>query len=98
MKFFYPIFSISALMLAGCATGNTSGEIETYNIAANTVACTGVGEQRCLVVNGEYFYDDIEDYTHVEGRPAQICVMRSSATRPVPADASAFTYRQVACA
>ncbi len=66
-----------------------------FDIAADTVPCTGVVPQRCLVVNGSFFYDAIEGYTHTEGRPAVIYVTRTRREGVQPADASAYLYRVV---
>lgn len=66
-----------------------------FVIEANTVPCQGLVPMRCLVVNGEYFYDVIDGYRHVEGRPARIYVERSKRPEPVPADAGDFVYRRV---
>ena len=50
---------------------------------------------RCLVVNGEYFYDVIDGYRHIEGQPARIYVERTERPEPVPADAGGFLYRRI---
>lgn len=66
-----------------------------FDIEANTVPCEGLVPMRCLVVNGEYFYDVIDGYRHVEGRPARIYVERSKRPEPVPTDVGDFVYRRV---
>lgn len=66
-----------------------------FDIEANTVPCERLVPMRCLVVNGEYFYDVIDGYRHVEGRPARIYVERSKRPEPVPADVGDFVYRRV---
>ena len=66
-----------------------------FDIEANPVPCEGLVPMRCLVVNGEYFYDVIDGYRHVEGRPARIYVERSKRPEPVPADVGDFVYRRV---
>ena len=66
-----------------------------FAIEANTVPCEGLVPMRCLVVNGEYFYDVIDGYQHVEGRPARIYVERRKRPEPVPADVGDFVYRRV---
>ncbi|SLN24169.1 hypothetical protein PSA7680_00996 [Pseudoruegeria aquimaris] len=87
---------LALLPIAGCvSTAPEEGEFLTFDIAAETQPCTGVAPMRCLIVNGEYFYDPIAGYTHVEGRPATITVLRTPAPIPVPADASAYTYTRV---
>ena len=74
---------------AGLARAKRS-EVILFDIEADTVACEGVAPMRCLVVNGEYFYDVIDGYRHVEGQPARIYVERSERSEPVPADAGDF--------
>ncbi|MCT8158611.1 DUF4377 domain-containing protein [Pseudoruegeria sp. SHC-113] len=82
--------------LAACESSTPAqGELLTFNIAADTQPCTGVAPMRCLIVNGAYFYDPIAGYTHVEGQPATLSVLRTPAGLPLPADAGAFTYKMV---
>ena len=95
-----------ALPIAACASysddepqgSSTDGnDILVFEIEAQTKPCVGVGPMQCLIVNGEFFYDQIEGYQHVEGEAARICVERTRRTDPVPADASTFVYRRVEC-
>ena len=79
------------------ASGSAEGEIERFDIAAQTQPCVGVGPMQCLIVNGEFFYNSIEGYTHVEGEAAQICVAKTRRPAPVPADAGIYLYRAVPC-
>jgi len=92
---------LAILLLATACVNNESsgreGETQTFNIAANTEACEGVAPMRCLVVNSEFFYDMIDDYQHVEGQPAKICVIRSARPEPIAADQGSFSYRRVDC-
>ncbi len=103
MRFFG---ALALIACASCTTENDAGDelsnagtgdIEVFNIAANTAECVGVAPMRCLVVNGDLFYDDIEGYDHVEGESARICVFRTSRPEPIPADASAFEYTRTSC-
>ena len=66
-----------------------------FDIDAHTVPCEAVAPMRCLVVNGEYFYDVIDGYRHIEGQPARIYVERTERPEPVPADVGAFLYRRI---
>lgn len=70
-----------------------AGDGEWFDIAAETVACEGVAPMRCLVVNGDYFYNSIEGYEHVEGRAARIYVERRELPRYEQlADAGRYSY------
>lgn len=70
-------------------------EVILFDIEAHTVPCQGVAPMRCLVVNGEYFYDRIDGYRHIEGQPARIYVERTERPEPLPADAGGFLYRRI---
>ena len=87
---------VSALSAMG-ASASTEGEKLVFEIDANTAPCVGVSPMRCLVVNGEYFYESIAGYRHTEGTATKICVLRSKRTEPVPADLGAFSYTRVPC-
>ena len=99
------LFSIS--VIAGCQTstktianGNfgkpsADGNVSLLQIAAETVPCVSVVPQRCLVVNGEFFYDGIEGYTHTEGQSASIYAERIYYEEPILMDSGTFYYRRV---
>lgn len=59
-----------------------------FQIAADTVPCTQGGligqavQARCLVVNGETFYDGIEGYDHQEGVGRTIKIERTQICDP----------------
>ena len=71
-----------------------SADILTFHIAPYTQECVGVGPMTCLVVNGELFYDSIEDFEFEEGTEYEITVARTEREN-VPADASIYQYRRV---
>ncbi len=85
------------LLLAACLPGEEESKVTRFSIAGATESCQGVGPMRCLVVNGELFYGEIEGYSHVEGTAAEICVEEVKREEPVPADAASITYRRVPC-
>lgn len=88
------------LLAAACMTNDLTGvddNLETFNIAANTEACQGVAPMRCLIVNGEFFYDKIDGYEHVEGQATTICTAASQRPEPLPADVGSQVYRRVPC-
>lgn len=79
------------------AFASAEGEKLVFEIDANTAPCVGVAPMQCLVVNGEYFYESISGYRHIEGTAAKICVLRSKRAEPIPADLGAFKYIRVPC-
>jgi len=99
------ICALGAPFLAGCIEPlgpnaiitDSNLEIRVFNIASERVSCEGVAPMQCLVVNGEYFYDDIIGYAHVEGRLARICVQEIPRPGEVPADAGTVIYQRVVC-
>lgn len=71
-----------------------------FEVAANTQTCTGMIEQQCLVVNGQYFYDTIDGYTHTEGTPRILKVERTQYCDPeiindCPQDVGIYRYKLV---
>lgn len=100
VKFFKSTLPITMAVCAFCALGASASAEEkklVFEIDANTAHCVGVAPMRCLVVNGEYFYESIAGYRHTEGTATKICVLRSKRTEPVPADLGAFSYTRVPC-
>ncbi len=72
--------------------------IETVIVGPEKVDCVGVGPMSCLVVNGEYFYDQIDEFEHQSGYEYELQVEKSlvfGTTSPdmIPADAGIFTYK-----
>lgn len=69
-------------------------DLITFNIAPEKQDCVGVTLMKCLVVNGELFYDSIEGFEFKEGTEYEIVVARTEREN-VPADASKYTYQRV---
>lgn len=69
-------------------------ELLTMNIAPELADCVGVSQQKCMIVNGKYFYDTISGFEHEAGYHYILRVAKSTRTN-VPADASAYTYTLV---
>ena len=89
---------ISALcMTQAHATSDPRGSntAKMIDIAPNTVDCFGVGPMKCLVVDGELFYGQIQGYNHTEGLGTNICVEISSQNIAGISDRSSQSYRQV---
>lgn len=69
-------------------------DLLTFNIAPYKQDCVGVAPMKCLVVNGELFYDSIEGFEFEEGTEYELLVARTEREK-VPADASIYQYRRV---
>lgn len=69
-------------------------DILIFSIEPYQKDCIGVGPMKCLIVNGEFFYDSIEGFEFEEGTEYEILVARTEREN-VPADASIYEYRQV---
>ncbi|MFA3920186.1 neutral zinc metallopeptidase [Ruegeria hyattellae] len=68
-----------------------------FEIAADRVPCVGVAPMQCLVINGDFFYESIVGYRHIDGQAAKICVLRTKRPEPIPADLGAFVFTRVPC-
>lgn len=66
----------------------------TFSIDSYTQDCVGVGPMKCLVVNGELFYDSIQGFEFEEGTAYELAVARTQREN-VPADASIYEYHLV---
>ena len=93
------MFLPTLIMLTACMPTPDDREAVTQlvTVGPSRVDCVGVAPQRCLVVDGDLFYDTIEGFSHVEGTSyvleverQRMCGGRTGAT--CPADASAFRY------
>lgn len=73
---------------------NEQGDILTFQIAPYTQDCVGVAPMKCLVVNNELFYDNIQGFEYQQGTEYTIKVRRTKREN-TPADASAYIYELV---
>ncbi len=69
-------------------------DLFTFTIEPYKQDCVGVAPMRCLVVNGELFYDSIQGFEFEEGTEYEVLVARTEREN-VPADASKYQYRRV---
>lgn len=71
--------------------------VEDVVIGPELEDCVGVAPMRCMVVDGELFYDEIEGFEHEEGYRYRIRMERYDpwGGGEPPADASARGYRLV---
>ena len=66
----------------------------TFNVGPERMTCTGEMEMECLIVNGEYFYDEIAGFEFEPGFEYVLRVERISKDN-VPMDASSYEYNLV---
>ena len=76
-------------------TNQAQSEILTFQIEPYLEDCVGVSPQKCMVVNSELFYDQIQGFEYQEGTEYKITVRQIPVAEPVPQDASAYTYELV---
>lgn len=81
-------------------TNSINASQTVFQIAAESVPCTGLVPMRCLVVNGELFYNVIDGYEHHEGIGRVIKIERIQICDPdvfnsCPQDVSIYRYRLV---
>ena len=71
--------------------------VEDVVIGPELEDCVGVAPMRCMVVDGELFYEEIEGFEHEEGYRYRIRMERYDpwGGEEPPADASARGYRLV---
>ncbi|MEH6444275.1 MAG: DUF4377 domain-containing protein [Oceanospirillaceae bacterium] len=74
--------------------------ILVFEVSPQTISCQGLqsAQLQCLIVNGEYFYDDILGFIHQPGKAATIEVERSQICDPslinsCPQDIGIYQYR-----
>lgn len=70
------------------------GTEKTVVIAPNRVDCIGEAPQKCLLMDGNLFYDSIEGFTHEEGYTYTLRIRVHTVQNP-PADGSSFRYELV---
>jgi|GEM_PF-1950423 len=72
----------------------------SVSVGPERVSCTGLVEQKCLVVDGEYFYDPIKGFDNESGYRYELDIARTlqwGTTDPsqIPADAGLYEYELV---
>ncbi|MEK6846721.1 MAG: DUF4377 domain-containing protein [Nanoarchaeota archaeon] len=79
-----------------CFRGENFIEI-IMGVGSNKVNCQTLVPTQCLVVNGQYFYDNIEGFNYEEGYNYLIKVKRIQIYTPetAPADASLYKYELI---
>jgi hypothetical protein len=90
----------SAVLVAGCSSGDAEGEVVRMWIEPELVPCEGVAPMECMEVSytedgaPQLFYDQIEGFTFNEGTAYVIDVQVTEVPDP-PADASSLSYSLV---
>ena len=83
----------------GSSNGAGDDVIETVetriSVGPNLADCVGLVPRTCMVVDGSLFYDDIEDFYHIEGCTSELDIARDQVytAENAPADASLYRYR-----
>lgn len=92
-KIIYILMGVLLVMLS-CTERK---DVVRYTIASQTVDCSGVGRQKCMLVkkgnasDWEYFYSQIEGFNYEEGNEYVLEVEEKKVENP-PADASSIRY------
>lgn len=95
--------TLVTMLAAACISGEPGASpmesvVLEVTVGPERVECVGVAPMQCLVVDGEYFYDSIEDFEYEEGYVYRIRMERYDAWPDLeepPQDASAYGYRLV---
>ncbi|OYD23893.1 DUF4377 domain-containing protein [Oceanimonas baumannii] len=89
------------VLLAGCSAGeqqdsmSAGTEVMTVTVGPQQADCVGVGPMKCLVVDGQLFYDRISGFEFEPGYQQTLQIERRQRFTPdnAPADASLYQYR-----
>ena len=88
---------LSALPLL-FACGQFNGKVTLLvTVGSKLEDCEGVASMKCLLVNGELFYDTIEEFDYEEGYYYRLTIEREDLYpgEEPPQDASRYRYRLV---
>lgn len=90
-----------ALAIASCDDGSVGPdgqkylEIREVTVGPALAKCYGVGEQTCMVVDGEFFYERIEGFEYEAGYDYRLRIGKYDpwGGREPPQDAGKYSYR-----
>ena len=84
-----------AIALAGCRMHSGTVEILVVTVGPELEDCVGLAPRKCMVVDGQLFYERIEGFDYQEGYDYRLRIERSDAYpgQEPPADASRYRYR-----
>jgi hypothetical protein len=76
---------------------NSSTRTMAVTVEPQRANCFGVAPMRCLIVNNELFYEDIQGFDFVTGNRYQLLIERQQAytKENTPADASLYQYKLI---
>ena len=87
----------SLALLVACG-GEAEGEILEVVVGPERVECVGVAPMQCLVVDGEWFYEEIDGFEHQKGYVYRLKIEQYDAwpdTEEPPQDAGRYGYRLI---
>ena len=96
MVWFFAGSSITDLFSGGGSGGaDNDGTVSSVTVSRNRVVCESVTGQNCLVIDGELFYQEIEDFDFQTGCEYQIRIQKREvfSSAAVPEDSSRYRYR-----
>ncbi|EEZ85899.1 DUF4377 domain-containing protein [Vibrio owensii] len=95
----YVVLPMMAAALFGCAQheSDDTAKVMTVNVGPELVDCVGVGPMKCMVVDGNYFYDQIDGFEFESGSEYTLKIKRTQRFTPenAPADASLYRYELI---
>ena len=89
-----------ALVAAACIVNFSASESETLEVIVGPelVDCVGVGPMKCMVVDGNFFYSQVEGFDYEEGYVYELRIEKYDAwpgEKEPPQDASMYGYRLI---
>ncbi len=89
-----------ALVAAACTVSFSVSESEALEVIVGPelVDCVGVGPMKCMVVDGNFFYESIEGFDYEEGYVYELRIEKYDAwpgEKEPPQDASMYGYRLI---
>ena len=94
-----PVMAATASLVVVVACGGEADKkVMEVVVAPERVECVGVAPMQCLVVDGEWFYDEIEGFEHEEGYEYRLKIEQYDAwpdREEPPQDAGRYGYRLI---
>ena len=86
---------VVCLTLVAC---QEDGKVMEVTVGPKLWDCVGAGPQKCLEVNGQYFYEGIDGFKYEEGYTYRLKIERYDAfpgKKEPPQDTSRYGYRLI---